>query len=97
VYPLKIEFLKKGGMQLKPLSKITITDLWKEVKDEESIWEDLKLEAQIMLKNLLESMEEEFIYYLKARKYQRSSERGSYRNGYYIRSLDTELGVISKL
>jgi hypothetical protein len=27
---------------LKPLSKITITDLWKEVKDEESIWGDLK-------------------------------------------------------
>jgi hypothetical protein len=58
VYPLKIEFLKKGRdtlmSVLKPLSKITITDLWKEVKDEESIWGDLKLEAQIMLKNLLE-------------------------------------------
>jgi transposase-like protein len=51
-----------------------------------------------MLKNLLEKcMEEELTYYLKARKYQRSSERGSYRNGYYTRSLDTKLWVISSL
>jgi transposase-like protein len=42
-------------------------------------------------------MEQELKDYLKAERYQRRQERVSYRNGYYKRDLDTELGVIEEI
>jgi transposase-like protein len=42
-------------------------------------------------------MEQELKDYLKAERHQRREERVSYRNGYYKRDLDTELGVIEEV
>lgn len=85
---------------LKSLDKLRLSDLWKEVKiTEEEIWEDLKEEMKLVLKKLLESsMENELMEYIGvSRKYERSDSRVSYRNGYYQRDLETELGKIEGL
>ncbi|MDI6786560.1 MAG: hypothetical protein QMD92_07605 [bacterium] len=63
---------------LKPLTKISIADLWEEVKDEKTLWGDLKEEAQLVLKRLLEGcIEEEINQYLRARKYERKREQAT--------------------
>lgn len=83
---------------LKPLTKINVADLWKEVKDEDTLWGDLKQETRFLLKNLLAGcMKQELKTYLNAGRHERKEERVSYRNGCYERSLDTELGVIEGL
>ena len=84
----------------KPLTELTVAELWKEVKvSEEEIWGDLKLEAQIFLKRILEgAMEDEVMEYIGiSRKYERAEERVSQRNGYYKRDLATELGEVREL
>jgi len=86
--------------KLKPLTELTVAELWKEVKvSEEEIWGDLKLEAQLFLKRILEgAMEDEVMEYIGiSRKYERSSNRTTHRNGYYRRDLETELGLVRKL
>jgi len=42
-------------------------------------------------------MEEEMIEYTQAQRYQRTENRLDYRNGYYYRYLDTELGPLDNL
>lgn len=37
---------------MKELTSLKIADLWKEVKSEEEIWGDLKLETKLQLKNI---------------------------------------------
>jgi transposase-like protein len=86
--------------EIKPLTELTVAELWKEVKvTEEEIWGDLKLEAQIFLKRILEgAMEDEVMEYIGiSRKYERTSNRTTQRNGYYERDLETELGLVSEL
>ncbi len=87
-------------MQVKTLSEVTVSELWKEIKvTEEEVWGDLKIEAQLFLKRILEgSMEEEVMDYIGiSRKYERSDQRESQRNGYYERDLETELGLVREL
>lgn len=85
---------------VKPLTKLTVAELWKEVKvDEEEIWGDLKFEAQVLLKRILEgAMEDEVMEYVGiSRMYERSSDRVTHRNGFYNRDLETELGLVREL
>lgn len=68
--------------QVKTLSELTVAGLWEEINiSEEEISGDLKLEAQVFLKRILEgTMETEVMDYLGiSRKSGRFSERGSHR------------------
>lgn len=72
-----------------------LNELWAEVKGVEEIWEDLKEEARQWVKTLIGvSLEQGIKGYIGAGRYERASDRTTYRNGYYERSLETELGLI---
>lgn len=84
-------------VQVKDLTQLTITDLWKEVK-EEDFWEEVSQETLGMVKRLVEGvLEEEMVAHLQATWYKRGPERLGYRNGYYERSLVTRWGLIEEL
>lgn len=84
--------------QVKDLTQLTLRDLWREVKDEEDWWGDLKQETLRVVKGLLEgALEVELVEHLRAGRYRRGPLRRGYRNGYYRRSLLTELGWIERL
>ncbi len=83
---------------VKDLTKLTVKDLWREVKGGEDFWGDLKGEVVRLVKRLLESaMEEEMVEQLRVSWYGRSKQRQGYRNGYRSRSLLTELGLVEHL
>ena len=85
-------------VMVKDLTQLTLKDLWKEVKDEEDWWGDLKQETVRMMKRFLESaMEEEILEQLQASRYRRTGLRRGYRNGYRYRGILTELGLIDCL
>jgi putative transposase len=84
---------------LKPLTELTLTERWSEVKptDEESLWGDLRPEALHVVKELLEgTMRIEQTDYIERERYERGGGRG-YRNGFYERDLQTEMGVLRRL
>ncbi|MDQ7841039.1 MAG: IS256 family transposase [bacterium] len=82
----------------KLLTDLTLTDLWKEVKDPATLWGDLTLEAQRTLKLLLQNrMHEELTAYLHAPRYRRVRARQGVRNGRYVRALTTTWGTIPNL
>ena len=101
VYPPQKFLSRRYTVQsVKGLSELTVSELWKEIKvNEEELWGDLKVEAQVFLKRILEgAMEDEVMDHLGiSRKYERSEERESQRNGYYQRDLETELGLVREL
>jgi putative transposase len=83
---------------LKALTGRSVTELWKEVKNPETFWDDLHDEITDLVHEFLEStLEEELLEQLQARYYQRNPDRVDYRNGSYTRSLATRLGVIQNL
>jgi putative transposase len=83
---------------VKDLTKLTVRDLWREVKGEEDWWGDVKEHVVRVVKRLLESaMEEEMVDRLRVGRYGRSKLRRGYRNGYRSRSLLTELGLVEHL
>jgi len=85
-------------VMVKDLTRLTVKDLWKEVKDEEDWWGDLKGDTLQLVKRLLEStMDEEIIAQLQVARYQRSGLRRGYRNGYRHRSLLTEFGLLDSI
>lgn len=85
-------------VKTKELADLTLKDLFKEVKDEESIWGDLKLEAKVFLKKLVNNtLGIEMRNYLQAEKHQRTAQRVSYRNGFYERDLETGFGLLENL
>jgi transposase-like protein len=70
-----------------------ISQWWREVK--EDFWGDLKVETRKVLRRLLEGcLEEDMAIQVSALPYERSDKRLDYRNGYYERDLETELGVM---
>lgn len=72
-----------------------INKLWAEVKDIEEIWGDLKGSAREWIKTLIgTSFEQGIRAYVGAGMYERAPSRVTQRNGYYNRSLETELGLI---
>lgn len=69
-----------------------------EVRDEASLWGDLRPELARLVKTVLETtMEDELRLAVGALRYERSSTRRATRNGCYRRSLVTELGLIEEL
>ena len=85
-------------VQVKDLTELSLRDLWREVKEEEDWWGDLKQETLRVVQRLLEgAMEGELLEQLRAGRYRRTELRRGYRNGYRERSLLTELGLVEHL
>ncbi len=85
-------------VQVRDLTELKVKDLWREVKDEEEWWGEVKGESLRVVKRLLESaMEEELMERLWAGRYRRTEMRRGYRNGYRYRSLQTPLGLVEHL
>jgi putative transposase len=69
-----------------------------EVRDEESLWGDLRPELLEAVKTILEAtMEDELTAQVMAERYERTGVRLDHRNGIYRRMLVTELGAITDL
>jgi putative transposase len=84
--------------QVKDLTKLTVKDLWQEVKSEEDWWGEINEGVLGMVKLILErSLEEELLEFLQASRYVRTEVRRGYRNGYYERDLFSQYGVIKAL
>ena len=80
------------------LTDLTVADLWKEVKDPDTLWGDVSRQTLRTVKLLLENrMHEELAEHLKAGRYVRASYRRGYRNGIYRRRLTTTWGTIPDL
>ena len=83
-------------VEVKDLTEVTVEDLWKEVKDEDEWWGEIKSLSMRGVKRLLESaMESELLEELHAGKYRRTELRRGYRNGYRYRGLLTEMGPLA--
>jgi putative transposase len=83
---------------VRPLTDLTVADLWREVKDPATLWGDVSRQTLHTVKLLLENrMLEELADSLKARHYSRTAYRRGYRNGRYIRRLTTTWGTIPNL
>lgn len=83
------------GLSVRPLTELTLADLWREVKDEEAIWGDIDAGMLRMAKALMEaSLEEELMVLLGAARYRRTEQRKGYRNGFYERDLATQIGIV---
>jgi putative transposase len=81
-----------------------VTQRWRRVKDfvnsctDSSFWIDIKRHTRSLLKDILELvMSDEMARYMHRQSYQRTENRIDYRNGYYKRNLDTELGPLVAL
>ena len=69
---------------------------WRQVK--EDCWGDVKPETLKLVTLLLEeSMKEELVVYTQAQWHERTGQRQASRNGFYTRTLSTELGCVSDL
>jgi transposase-like protein len=83
---------------VRPLTDLTLGDLWREVKDPEALWGDVSQQTVRAVKNLLENrMHDELADYLQAGRYVRLNSRRGYRNGAYVRRLTTTWGTIPDL
>jgi len=77
------------------LDERTPAQRWAEVRDEASLWGELRPELAQAVKAILEgTMEDELATLLAARRYERRAERLGRRNGHFRRWLATELGAI---
>jgi len=71
---------------------------WREVRDEDGLWGDLRPELREAVRTILETtMEDELAAELVAGRYERTHARLDTRNGGYHRTLVTELGAITDL
>lgn len=77
---------------------------WRRVKEfvEESsenyFWDDIKRNIRDFLKDMIElGIEDEMDVYIGSEWYKHDNERSDYRNGYYYRNLDTELGPMDNI
>ncbi|MCL6087538.1 MAG: IS256 family transposase [Actinobacteria bacterium] len=83
---------------MKDLTQIRLSDLWKEVKSEDDLWEDLKQETREHLKMLIEGcLQEDQLRSLRLPRYARKKPRLDYRNGYYKRDIESGLGLIEDI
>lgn len=81
-----------------------IAQRWRRVNDfvnschEEDFWQNIKLHTRSLLKDTMRlAMDWEMTQYTQREKHQRADTWTDYRNGYYQRSLDTELGPMTEL
>jgi putative transposase len=80
------------------LTDRTPAQRWREVRDEDALWGDLRPELLEAVQRILEAtMEDELAALLRAQPYERTHLRLDVRNGVYYRRLVTELGSISDL
>jgi len=80
------------------LTDRTPAERWAGVRDEESLWGDLRPELLEAVKTILEAtMEDELTAGVMAERYERTGVRLDHRNGIYRRMLVTELGAITDL
>lgn len=85
-------------VEVKDLTEVTVSELWKEVKEEEDWWGDVKQETLRFVQRLLEgAMEGELVDRLAAGRYRRVEQRRGYRNGYRSRGFQTPYGLIEHL
>jgi len=64
----------------------------------EDFWQNIKVHVRGFLKDVMcHAMDWEMIQYTQRENYQRTDTWSDYRNGYYQRSLDTELGPMTEL
>ena len=83
---------------VRPLTDLTVADLWREVKDPATIWGDVSQQTLRTVKLLLENrMHDELAYHVNAGRYVRDYGRVGYRNGVYRRRLTTTWGTIPDL
>jgi len=83
---------------VRPLTDLTVADLWKGVKDEATLWGDISRETLRTVKLLLENrMHDELVNHLNAGRYMHNPARRGYRNGRYSRRLVTTWGTIPDL
>jgi putative transposase len=80
------------------LTDRTPAQRWREVRDEDALWGDLRPELLEAVQQILETtMEDELGAELLASRYERTPWRTDLRNGSYHRTLVTELGAITDL
>jgi transposase-like protein len=80
------------------LTDLTVADLWKEVKDPQTLWGDVSQHTLRTVKLLLENrMHDELVDYVNAPRYCRTVYRRGYRNGGYKRRLVTTWGTVPDL
>lgn len=83
---------------VRPLTDLSLRDLWREVKDPDALWGDLSQQTVRTVKHLLENrMHDELAEYLHAGRYVRLPHRTGSRNGFYSRRLITTWGTIPDL
>ncbi|MBI4286721.1 MAG: IS256 family transposase [Chloroflexi bacterium] len=83
-------------VQVKDLTQLTVADLWKAVK--ENPWEEITQEQRRFVRRMIEELAEaELVEHLQATWYQRSPQRRGYRNGYRLRDLVTQWGLLENL
>jgi transposase-like protein len=81
-----------------------VTQRWRRVKEfvdsctDAAFWVDIKRHTRSLLKDTIElTMLDEIKQYLGTQKHQRAENPIDWRNGYYYRSLDTELGPLTDI
>jgi transposase-like protein len=80
------------------LTDRTEAQRWRDVRDEDALWGDLRPELLEAVQRILETtMEDELAGELLATRYERTPWRRDLRNGSYHRTLVTELGAITDL
>jgi len=83
-------------VSVKPVDRLSLADLWREVPLEEEFWEQARERQRRLLKVLLEgALEEEQVELLAAGRYRRVESRRGYRNGFYERDLVTQIGIVT--
>jgi transposase-like protein len=81
-----------------------LTQRWRRVKEfvdsctDANFWVDIKRHTRSLLKDAMElAMLDEIKQYLGTQKHQRTENPIDWRNGYYYRNLDTELGPLTDI
>jgi transposase-like protein len=83
---------------MKLLTELNLADLWKEVKTENELWAELKDQSRQYLKMLIENiLKQEQKTVLLSKPYERCSQRTDYRNGYYLRDIESSLGLLKDI
>ena len=82
-----------------------VSQRWRRVKEfvesschAEDFWQNIKTHVRSLLRDTMEfAMDWEMTQYTQRERYKRTDTWSDYRNGYYQRSLDTELGPMTEL
>jgi len=80
---------------VRALTDRTIAERFREVKDEQQLWDEIGDETRALAKRIIESsLEEELTARLRAAHYRRTEVRRGWRNGSYGRQLVSRWGIL---